>query len=106
MRLIDADAFERHCMFDENINDMQDVIYALRDYPTIDAEPVKHGHWIKTASPYHFKCSSCKVIANIKYHSVEDHKYCWYCGARMDEKLEGKSADACFIDEPGNPRYV
>ena len=31
-RYIDADAFERRCMFDNNINDMQDVIYALRDY--------------------------------------------------------------------------
>lgn len=34
-RLIDADAFERRCMFDRNIEDMQDVIYALRDYPEI-----------------------------------------------------------------------
>lgn len=34
-RLIDADAFERRCMFDVDIEDMQDVIYALRDYPTI-----------------------------------------------------------------------
>lgn len=34
-RLIDADAFERRCMFDSNVEDMQDVIYALRDYTTI-----------------------------------------------------------------------
>ena len=34
-RLIDADAFERRCMFDPAVEDMQDVIYALRDYPTI-----------------------------------------------------------------------
>lgn len=33
--LIDANKFERRCMFDSNIEDMQDVIYALRDYPTI-----------------------------------------------------------------------
>ena len=38
-RLIDADAFERRCMFDSNIEDMQDVIYALRDYkPIIEAD--------------------------------------------------------------------
>ena len=37
--LIDADAFERRCMFDSNIEDMQDVIYALRDYkPIIEAD--------------------------------------------------------------------
>ena len=34
-RLIDADAFERRCMFDRSIEDMQDVIYAIRDYPPI-----------------------------------------------------------------------
>lgn len=34
-RLIDADAFERRCMFDSDIEDMQDVIYALRDYKSI-----------------------------------------------------------------------
>lgn len=34
-KLIDADAFERRCMFDSDIEDMQDVIYALRDYKSI-----------------------------------------------------------------------
>lgn len=33
MRLIDADAFERSVMFG-GAEDMQDVIYALREYPT------------------------------------------------------------------------
>ena len=38
-RLVDADAFERRCMFDSSIEDMQDVIYALRDYkPIIEAD--------------------------------------------------------------------
>lgn len=38
-RLVDADAFERRCMFDSNIEDMQDVIYVLRDYkPIIEAD--------------------------------------------------------------------
>ena len=40
--LVDKDAFERRCMFDVDIEDMQDVIYALRDYPTIlEARKVK-----------------------------------------------------------------
>lgn len=33
MRLIDADAFEKSVMFGD-AEDMQDVIYALREYPT------------------------------------------------------------------------
>lgn len=35
MRLIDADAFERQVMFGDE-EDLQDVIYALRDFPTFD----------------------------------------------------------------------
>ena len=42
-RLIDADAFERRCMFDNEVEDMQDVIYALREYPTaIESEEQEH----------------------------------------------------------------
>lgn len=36
---IDRGAFERRCMFDPDIQDMQDVIYALRDYPAADVIP-------------------------------------------------------------------
>lgn len=55
MRLIDADAFERRCMFDSNIEDMQDVIYALRDYSTVPAIPIPenatNGDMIKALFP-------------------------------------------------------
>lgn len=37
MRLIDADAFERAVMFSDD-EDLQDVIYRLRDFPTIEPE--------------------------------------------------------------------
>lgn len=60
MRLIDADAFERRCLFDENIEDMQDVIYALRDYPTVDATKV-------------VRCKDCKYS-----HMTFDGE-CKYC---------------------------
>lgn len=55
MRLIDADAFERKCMFDSDIEDMQDVIYALRDYPSFPAIPIPdnatNGDVIKALFP-------------------------------------------------------
>lgn len=42
--LKDADAFERRCMFDSNIEDMQDVIYALRDFkPVIEADKAERS---------------------------------------------------------------
>lgn len=40
MRIIDADAFERAVMFSDD-EDIQDVIYRLRDFPTIE-----QPHWI------------------------------------------------------------
>lgn len=44
MRLIDADAFERAVMFSDD-EDLQDVIYRLRDFPTIEPEQ-KQDKWI------------------------------------------------------------
>ena len=46
MKYINADEFERDCMFDRNCEDMQDVIYKLRDYPPADVAEIKHGEWI------------------------------------------------------------
>ena len=47
-RLIDADAFERSVMCSD-AEDMQDVIYALRDYPTA-YDPDKVVEQLKAAS--------------------------------------------------------
>lgn len=54
--------------------------------PTIDAEPVKHGHWIyepKDAIEMMFtlpKCSECGA------ESSDGGNYCPNCGAKMDGK--------------------
>lgn len=48
MRLIDADAFERSVMFGD-ADDMQDVIYALRNYPTA-YDPDKVVEQLKSVS--------------------------------------------------------
>lgn len=63
MRLIDADAFERRVMFDSEIEDLQDVIYALRDYESIaDAVQVvrcKDCKHYREADPAHPDCDWC-----------------------------------------------
>ena len=48
MRLIDADVYEHKLMFDTegkfvdiDDDDMQEIVYELRDMPTIDAIPVQ-----------------------------------------------------------------
>lgn len=53
------------------------------DIPTIEAEPVKHGRWVKPyinfyGHPCHC-CSECGFKA-----SYQDKNYCPNCGAKMD----------------------
>lgn len=43
-RWIDAEAFERAVMFSDD-EDLQDVIYRLRDYPSIDIVRCKECKW-------------------------------------------------------------
>ena len=53
-RLIDADAFERSVMFGD-AEDMQDVIYALRDYPTA-YDPDKVVEQLEKKIQTHARC--------------------------------------------------
>ena len=43
-----------------------------------EAEPVKHGHWIKQKNWFD-ECSVCR------YHGSNAFRYCPNCGAKMDE---------------------
>ena len=53
-RLIDADAFERSVMCGD-AEDMQDVIYALRDYPTA-YDPDKVVEQLEKKIQTHARC--------------------------------------------------
>ena len=57
------------------------AITRLQKEPTVDAEPVRHGHWevIDEAEPRRYGCSNCKRL------SFTEDNYCSYCGAKMDE---------------------
>ena len=58
---------------------------ALDDAPSVDAEPVRHGKWIKgdyVCGKYEWKCSAC---GETEWRGSADWmKFCMYCGARMD----------------------
>lgn len=100
MRLIDADALikdienaGKSVMFTSHhermIHDdkIEFAIYAIKEAPTIEAEPVRHGRWIRMDDTFaRYKCSECGAI--------EDHsgwEYC-HCGAKMDGGA-GNAAD-------------
>ena len=56
---------------------------AIQFFPTVDAEPVRHGRWLKNGDRY-CECSVCHHEGNT---SGADN-YCPNCGAKMDEVEE------------------
>lgn len=95
VRLIDADALlESGICAEYGYNDnglllipMRDVTNSIRNAPTIDAEPVRHGRWLYNSyptvwyghgEPPEWVCSECEERA---YNTYD---YCPNCGANMD----------------------
>lgn len=96
MRLIDADALKAiYSKWLPQLSRPEDkgsregvetCILVLDDAPSIDAEPVRHGHWtqmlVSSGRPS-WQCSVCGRRARGKRENLP---YC-HCGAKMD--LEG-----------------
>ena len=61
------------------------AMICVSEMPTIEER--KHGHWING-----YKCSVCgmhRAIDNGAYRiGTKDNKYCFRCGATMDEVAE------------------
>lgn len=90
MRLIDADKFEVYSYtlispdFEEGV---LSVLEKLDAAPTIDAVPVRHGHWETNSDrPDTLICSVCKCGFDMWKH--DPHNFCPNCGAKMDEVSE------------------
>lgn len=92
-RLIDADALIesiKHGLWDwETVNGiesrtvLEQTIQDIRNEPTIDAEPVRHGRW-KYVNAYkgaEFGFYQCSVCGDAWWFTM---KYCANCGAKMD----------------------
>lgn len=78
------DALAEHDKWDKAVQayrTVSDVVQSIDALPTVDAEPVKHGHWEWTDDPRtgDFVCSNCLD------HNIVRSRYCPYCGAKMDE---------------------
>ena len=56
---------------------------AIKRLPTIDAVPVRHGHWEYIGGYwYQYRCSNCILCVEYKTN------FCPHCGAKMDEVTE------------------
>lgn len=85
---IDFSGVEGFHLFQDGIVDAQ---YAVDEMPTIDAEQVKHGHWIGVEYDdndlcFVSKCSECGEV----FEKTEDGNwnYCPNCGAKMERRKE------------------
>jgi len=90
-KYINADQFERDCMFDRNCEDMQDVIYKLRDYPAADVVEVvrckdckyykESIHFVPDKMCYKYKDNAGNTVGYIK----SGYDFCSY-GERKDDE--------------------
>ena len=112
MRMIDADALIediKHGLWDwETVNGiesrtvLEQTIQDIKNEPTIDAEPVRHGKWIEkevlrftdNKAIGEWQSARCSVCG--KYHTTpymyyfSHYDYCPVCGAKMDEVNDDK----------------
>ena len=69
--------------YNDGINMAVTVVSGL---PTVDAAPVRHGHWKEDPSGYGFWiCSACGFVSEASAADML-YKFCPVCGAVMDGK--------------------
>lgn len=101
MRLIDADALIesiKHGLWDwETVNGIESrtvlkqTIQDIRNEPTIDAQPVRHGRWDLCEVDGLGKRVKCSICGEkIWTLDTNDERYCCHCGARMDEGMRNE----------------
>lgn len=73
MQLIDP---IKLCEYANNLKDKQIDANDIMRFPTIEAEPVRHGRWIWKG--HYLVCSECGEENDRK-------NYCPNCGAKMNE---------------------
>lgn len=67
----------------------------IQDTPTVDAEPVRHGHWTvdkwsdDAIMRTEFTCSACGVqFVAAGDANISVFEYCPHCGRKMDEEAD------------------
>lgn len=86
-RLINADALYTLFVKMKSFGELtaKKAIRCVEEAPTVDAEPVEHGHWVDTTDYIGFpvwQCSKCNGDGR------GDYFRCPWCGAKMGERTE------------------
>ena len=86
MRLIDADELWKAITTQiEEYCDLADLIEIIEAQPTVDAEPLGHGRWVKNDNGT-YSCSECHSWVPSEQHYYA--RYCLFCGAKMMKEVE------------------
>lgn len=91
-RLIDAEYLKKYIrengIYCDTDADKEFSCKVIDSMPTVDAEPVRHGKWIKLDMHAHLadhKCTACGQECYVPTCTGEPmYTYCPNCGARMD----------------------
>lgn len=63
-----------------------DVRRIICESPIIDAEPARHGRWVKSGYACGESEWTCTICGNKEWRtSTSRLKFCPFCGAKMDE---------------------
>ena len=87
MRLIDADLAIQKSK-EPSIYDLTDFEEFINSLPTVDAEPVRRGKWVKFGNDIRY-CSECSKCGYLQSIYLKKPKYCPNCGAKMEECENG-----------------
>ena len=92
MRLIDTDAIIRRVVIGGSEQckkcALAEMLYNIVNASTVEAEPIRHGHWIMCDEEYNaYECSICHDAWAVEEGSPSENNmhYCQNCGAKMDE---------------------
>lgn len=93
MRLIDADFTVYAAEGEFSEEDASKVRWLISHIPTVDAEPVRHGHWATDKEDIEWgnslKRKYCTNCGKRPHFDKEEREfvltnYCPHCGAKMD----------------------
>lgn len=104
MRLIDVNnLFNNRILVVSNsasLEVIEKIMDMIKEAPTIDAEPVRHGKWTRdyesSWGDSRFMCSVCHCKESVPTCNGEPSiwDYCPNCGAKMDEVNDGNDKNA------------
>lgn len=75
--------------YESSADAWEDIIDRVKKQPTVDAEPIRHAHWIfKNNLASELVCSSCFEQFHIATWQCPKFLRCPCCGAKMDKEVE------------------